>query len=38
MISGYVVAIDRHDGEQTDAMRAAGASIVVADLDELVPA
>lgn len=35
---GYVVAIDRHDGEQTDAMRAAGASIVVADLDELVPA
>lgn len=35
---GYIVAIDRHDGEQTEAMRAAGASIVVADLDELVPA
>ncbi|MCH5641961.1 MULTISPECIES: beta-phosphoglucomutase family hydrolase [unclassified Gordonia (in: high G+C Gram-positive bacteria)] len=35
---GFVVAIDRHDGAQTEAMRAAGASVVVGDLDELLPA
>lgn len=35
---GYVVAIDRHDGAQTEAMRAAGADVVVGDLDELLPA
>ncbi|MDL9938232.1 beta-phosphoglucomutase family hydrolase [Gordonia sp. ABSL1-1] len=35
---GYVVAIDRHDGAQREAMVAAGANIVVGDLDELLPA
>ena len=35
---GYVVAIDRVGGGQADAMRSAGASIVVNDLDELLPA
>ncbi|MEE4024332.1 beta-phosphoglucomutase family hydrolase [Gordonia sp. PKS22-38] len=35
---GYVVAIDRVGGGQADAMRAAGADLVVNDLDELVSA
>lgn len=35
---GYVVAIDRVGGGQADAMRAAGADVVVNDLDELLPA
>jgi beta-phosphoglucomutase family hydrolase len=35
---GYVVAIDRVGGSQADAMRSAGASVVVNDLDELLPA
>ena len=33
---GYVVGIDRVGGGQSDAMTAAGASIVVTDLDELL--
>ena len=32
---GYIVAIGRHDGEQTEATRAARAGIVVADPEEL---
>ncbi len=35
---GYVVGIDRVGGNQAEAMRAAGADIVVNDLDELLPA
>ncbi|MFT4127326.1 MAG: HAD-IA family hydrolase [Gordonia sp. (in: high G+C Gram-positive bacteria)] len=35
---GYVVGIDRVGGTQTAAMTAAGASVVVNDLDELLPA
>ncbi|MCK8614760.1 HAD family hydrolase [Gordonia sp. C13] len=35
---GYVVGIDRVGGGQAEAMRAAGADIVVNDLDELLPA
>ncbi|AZG45166.1 HAD family hydrolase [Gordonia insulae] len=35
---GYVVAIDRVGGGQADAMREAGADIVVNDLDELLSA
>lgn len=34
---GYVVGIDRSGGRQTAAMTEAGASVVVADLDELLP-
>lgn len=33
---GYVVGIDRVGGDQADSMRAAGASIVVTDLDDLL--
>ncbi len=35
---GYVVGVDRVGGGQAEAMRAAGADIVVNDLDELLPA
>ena len=35
---GYVVGIDRVGGTQATAMTAAGADIVVTDLDELIPA
>ena len=35
---GYVVGIDRVGGGQAEAMRAAGADIVVNDLVELLPA
>lgn len=35
---GFVVGVDRVGGNQADAMRAAGASIVVTDLEELIPA
>jgi beta-phosphoglucomutase family hydrolase len=35
---GYVVGVDRVGGGQAEAMRAAGADIVVTDLDELLPA
>ena len=33
---GYIVGIDRVGGDQADSMRAAGASIVVTDLDDLL--
>ncbi|MCD2146440.1 HAD family hydrolase [Gordonia paraffinivorans] len=35
---GYVVGVDRVGGNQAEAMRAAGADVVVNDLDELLPA
>ncbi len=35
---GYVVGIDRVGGSQAEAMRTAGADVVVNDLDELIPA
>ncbi|ANY22723.1 beta-phosphoglucomutase family hydrolase [Gordonia terrae] len=35
---GYVVGVDRVGGGQAEAMRAAGADVVVTDLDELLPA
>ncbi len=35
---GYVVGIDRVGGTQANAMTAAGADVVVNDLDELIPA
>ena len=35
---GYVVGIDRVGGNQAQAMRTAGADVVVNDLDEMIPA